>query len=186
MRQAVEVPHAATNTAPIAQKPVGAWSRPSPTSIKTASWEDVKELRHAPAPARRGPHEAYETKNLPDATTATTSPRYSSHPPAKTPWRQRKKESRNPLRRAAVCGKTRRAPISAEGPLHRRRRAAPLRKEVRPAPGTARRAEQKARRQTEETSRDPQPPQGAETEAELSSISAQGPPPTSRLLSCSL
>ncbi|MFZ8811200.1 MAG: hypothetical protein ACO2PN_24230, partial [Pyrobaculum sp.] len=52
-------------------------------------------------------------------------------------------------------------------------------KEVRPAPGTAHRAEQKARRQTKEPSRNPQraPPLGAETEAEHGSISAQGPHP---------
>jgi hypothetical protein len=110
---------AATNTASIAQKPVGAWSRLSPTPIEMASWKGVMELRHAPAPTRRGPHKAGEVENLPDATTATTSPRYSSHPPAKTPWRQRKKESRNPLRRAAVRGRARRAPLSsAEGSGH--------------------------------------------------------------------
>jgi hypothetical protein len=127
----------------------------------------MKELRHAPAPTRRGPHEADEIKNLLDAVTATTSPRYSSHPPAKTPWRQRKKEKKSPTAGGYAQGSATRAylsrglrpPIDGGEPRHCGRP-----KEVRPAPGTAHRAEQKARRQTEETSRDPQPPQGAKTE----------------------
>ncbi len=110
------------------QKPVGPWSRLSPTPIKTASWKDVKELRHAPAPTRRGPPQNRRDQKPPRCHHSHHLPQILKPPPAKTPWRQRKKESRNPLRRAAVCGKTRRATISAEGPLHRRRRAAPLRK----------------------------------------------------------
>jgi hypothetical protein len=157
---------AATNTASIAQKPVGAWSRLSPTPIETASWKGVKELRHAPAPTRRNPHKTDETKNLPDATTATTSPRYSSHPSAKTPWRQRKKSQEIPYGGRLCAGERNvRLYLQPRAPAtHRRRLAAPLRKEVRPSPGTAHRAEQKARRQTKEPSRDPQPPQGAKTE----------------------
>ncbi len=170
MRRAVEVPtreDAATNTAPIAQKPVGAWSRLSPTPIETTNWKCVKELRHAPAPTRRGPHKAGEVENLPDATTATTSPRYSSHPPAKTPWRQRKKSQETPYggrlcageRDARLYLQPRAPSIDGGEPRHCGRP-----KEVRPAPGTAHRAEQKTRRQTKETSRNPQPPQGAKTE----------------------
>ncbi len=94
----------------------------------------MKELRHAPAPARRGPHKTDETKNLPDATTATTSPRYSSHPPAKTPWRQRKKSQEIPYggwlsagRRDARLSQPR-APAAIDGgePRHRGRRLSQL------------------------------------------------------------
>ncbi len=170
----------ATNTAPIAQKPVGAWSRLSPMPIKTASWKGVKELRHASALARRGPLKTDGTKNLPDATTATTSPRYSSHPLQRRRGGNEKKSQEIPYggrlsagRRDARLYLQPRAPSIDGGEPRQCGRP----KEVRPAPGTAHQAEQKARRQTKEPSRNPQPPLGAETEAELSSISSQGPPP---------
>jgi len=109
---------AATNTASIAQKPVGAWSRPSPTPIETASWKGVKELRHAPAPARRGPHKTDETKNLPDATTVPPPPDTQAIPRQRRRGGNEKKSQENPLRRAAVRGRARRAPISAESSGH--------------------------------------------------------------------
>ena len=119
---------AATNTASTAQKPVGAWSRLSPAPIKTASWKGAEGAKTRPPPARRGPHKTDETKNLPDATTATTSPRYSSHPPAKTSWRQRKKR----VKKSPTAGGCLREDVRLSQPrapaTHRRRRAAPLRK----------------------------------------------------------
>jgi len=182
MRQASRYPtqkDAATNTASIAQKPVGAWSRLSPTPIETAGWRGAGGVKTSPhAPTRRGPFKTDETKNLPDATTATTSPRYSSHPPAKTPWRQRKKTQEIPYGCAredatrAYLSRGLRPPIDGGEPRHCGRP-----KEVRPAPGTARRAEQKARRQMGETFETPNLHKAQRQRAKPSSMSAQGPPP---------
>jgi hypothetical protein len=180
MWQVVEVPHAkgrgnqhSTYSAE-ASRHVEPPKPPRP--LRRRAGKALKELRHAPAPTRRGPHKTDETENLPDATTAT--------PDTQATPRQRchggnKKEPRNPLRRAAVRGRAQRAPISAEAPSidggEPRHCGRP--KEVKPAPGTTRRAEQKARRQTKEPLETPNLHKAQRQRAKPSSTSAQGPPP---------
>ncbi|MFZ8808768.1 MAG: hypothetical protein ACO2PN_11790 [Pyrobaculum sp.] len=46
---------AATNTASITQKPVGAWSRLSPTPIKTASWKGAEGAKTRPRASQTRP-----------------------------------------------------------------------------------------------------------------------------------
>ena len=118
---------AATNTAPIAQKPVGAWSRLTPTPIKTASWRDAEGAKTRPPASQTRPPQDRRDQKPPRC---HHLPQILKPPPAKTPWRQRKKSQEIPYggrlsagRRDARLYLQPRAPAT-----HRRRRAAPLRK----------------------------------------------------------